>query len=366
VPVLTKFKDIASTFDPNDDSGSEESPAISIGTPAELISFANGVNDGSVAANSKVKLTADIDLNKGWTASATAPTNVWTPINGFTGTFDGDGHTISGIYVATVSGIAGTGMFTNLNGGTIENLVIQNSYINGTTTAGTGALVGCGYGTITNVAVNAKFASAQRKTGGIIGLITGATTISNCWNASDITTAQYEVGGIMGGIDAAVNTNANEITIEHCLNTGDLTSTRDGNAFMGGIAGQGNASSNGGTGMLTITDSMNAGVIRGTVQEKYMGAFVGNAGKETGSVTINNCCAVIQYNEDDTVIGKTNTYIGAYQSKATIAGCVAASQADVLGNLATTNTTLDFTTYWTTRDGKVPVLTTFKDIANME
>ena len=50
-------------------------------------------------AGKTVKLVADIDLNPGWDASSkTAPTNVWTTMFRFDGIFDGQGHTISGLY----------------------------------------------------------------------------------------------------------------------------------------------------------------------------------------------------------------------------------------------------------------------------
>ena len=77
-----------------------------IGTASELIWFADAVNSGSQSI--KGKLTADIQLN---TAGSTA--NKWTPIgtqeSPFRGTFDGDGHTVSGVYVD--SGIDCAGFF---------------------------------------------------------------------------------------------------------------------------------------------------------------------------------------------------------------------------------------------------------------
>ena len=93
-----------------------------------------------------IKLMANIDLNPGWDASteydttaktvtklATAPTNVWTAIPVFKGTFEGNGRTISGIYTYTdfavpASSIKTCGGFVNeLIGGEVKNLIVKNS-----------------------------------------------------------------------------------------------------------------------------------------------------------------------------------------------------------------------------------------------
>lgn len=88
-----------------------------------------------------LRLTADIDLNPNWSAEVTigdsivfpeAPANIWTPISIFKGTFDGNCHILSGLYVTnTVSGNAGAygGLFNTLDGGTVKNLAIVNSFI---------------------------------------------------------------------------------------------------------------------------------------------------------------------------------------------------------------------------------------------
>lgn len=75
-----------------------------IGTASELIWFADAVNSGSQSI--KGKLTADIQLN-----ASGSTQNEWTPIGSqsspFTGSFDGDGHTVSGVYVNSGSDCAG-------------------------------------------------------------------------------------------------------------------------------------------------------------------------------------------------------------------------------------------------------------------
>ena len=81
----------------------ETKTTLVINDAADLLAFSQQLNAGANTFSGKtVELAADIDLNPGWTASATAPTNIWgykdVGAAGFWGTFDGKGHTISGIY----------------------------------------------------------------------------------------------------------------------------------------------------------------------------------------------------------------------------------------------------------------------------
>ena len=69
-------------------------------TEGDLYGFQRLSAQGERFADETVYLATDIDLNPSWTASAIAPTNTWTPVLNFTGTFDGGGRTIKGIYVS--------------------------------------------------------------------------------------------------------------------------------------------------------------------------------------------------------------------------------------------------------------------------
>ena len=103
---------------------------VSIGTAAQLIDFANRVNTGETTLNGV--LTADIELNKAindddttnWSHwGETSPPDglvPWTPIGNFpqsyTGSFDGAGHTVSGIYINAPS-VTYQGLFGNVKSG---------------------------------------------------------------------------------------------------------------------------------------------------------------------------------------------------------------------------------------------------------
>ena len=85
-------------------NGTAEDP-YQIADGAQLAKLAQDVNGGNNYAGTYFVLTADIVLNntEGWESwESTAPANSWTPIgsdaNPFTGTLDGDGHSVSGIY----------------------------------------------------------------------------------------------------------------------------------------------------------------------------------------------------------------------------------------------------------------------------
>ena len=101
----------------------------------ELRLFASMVNGGQTSINGR--LTADIMLNdiSNWESwETTAPTNSWTPIgsdaNQFTGTLDGDGHSVSGIYINSTADYQGlVGCLGS--GGALQNLGVKASYIKG-------------------------------------------------------------------------------------------------------------------------------------------------------------------------------------------------------------------------------------------
>ena len=162
--------------------------------------FAEKVNAGDTAINGK--LTADIDINPGYTFAAdgtysggTSP-RAWSPIGAYpkpyTGEFDGAGHTVSGIFISSAAG--NVGIF-GLSSGTIKNIKIMNSYFSGASNVGSvcgynkGFISGC-YNTGT---VNGKNGTI----GGICGQFTGGT-ITNCYNTGIVSGTSNYVGGVCG------------------------------------------------------------------------------------------------------------------------------------------------------------------------
>ena len=164
-------------------------------------------------------------------ANDVALTGTWKPVgNGvsavkdfFAGTFDGCGHTISGLNVQ--SSTANQGLFAAINKATIRNLNVS-----GTVSCGTknyiGGIVGkVQAGTIENCSFSGSVTGGGH-TGGIAGgLNSNDVTISGCVNAADVTGTT--AGGILGHWK-------NTAAIRDCYNTGSVT----GSAKAGGIVGQ--------------------------------------------------------------------------------------------------------------------------------
>ena len=193
------------------------------------------MNGGNTAACAV--LTADITL---------IDTN-WTPIgndsNQYKGTFDGDGHTITGLKVDIQSdNTIYAGLFGCLGaGGTIKNVSLEDSKI---TCSGNRVYAGgvCGFndGTIENCYNTGDVSGASTSTfnpvnaGGVCGWNTG--TIQNCYNTGEVSSAStstfnpVNAGGVCGD-------NAGG-TIQNCYNTGDVSGTGTssyGYVYAGGV-----------------------------------------------------------------------------------------------------------------------------------
>ncbi len=272
--------------------GSPENP-YQIADAADLKAFRDLVNGGDSDAWAVLK--ADIDLNPGITFTATgAPEGTtpesWTPIGDYdyyedgvqyTGTFDGGGHTISGLYINDSSAI-GQGLFSYVgSGGTVENVGVENSYISARNSVGgvvgynegivqnsynTGAVIGGDNACVGGVVgdndgvvqdsynTGAVTGGGSARMGGVVGISYG--TIQNCYNTGTVTGSHYvNVGGVVGD---------NSGTLQTSYNAGQVIG--GDNAFVGGVAG-----SNYGT----IQASYNAGEVTGG---NFLGSITGIGG----------------------------------------------------------------------------------------
>ncbi|MGN0106817.1 MAG: fibronectin type III domain-containing protein, partial [Hominilimicola sp.] len=212
------------------ENGTETDPFL-ISTAEELRQFAAYVNSGFTFSGYYFKMTADIDLNPGKTITAdSTDAVVWTsigyfndgsnPSNQFKGIFDGDNHTVSGVYNKGYDSYCG-GLFGYIGeNGLVKNITLKNSYIRNNVF---GDIATYNYGTIENCHVNHDVYTNQgMDTGGVI--LTNYGTIRNCSNQAD----KILVGLGMGGIVCN-----NYGLIENCYNKGEL---RDDDSGVGGIA----------------------------------------------------------------------------------------------------------------------------------
>ena len=206
-------------------------------------------------------LTADIDLTG----------KDWTPIgtdydNSYTGTFDGGGHTITGLTVTTNDQYAGLfgylGNFGN-GGSTVKNVVMEGIQITCNHRLGyAGGVAGYSWGTIENCSVSGSV-SGTVSVGGVVGIqrdhsITGCSssaTVKGTLNVGGVAgqtifgatlTACYATGNVIIEIDPRQNISGgglvgfnDGISLLACYATGNVTSTGSGtgNVHIGGFLG---------------------------------------------------------------------------------------------------------------------------------
>ncbi|MGN0114368.1 MAG: GLUG motif-containing protein, partial [Acutalibacteraceae bacterium] len=169
-----------------------------ISNAAELASFAAAVNGGNIEINAI--LTADITVNEG-VLDADGNLNsgefdTWTPIgdydNPYNGTFDGQNHTISGLYF-NASNVSNIGLFGYVGEyGTVCNVGVVESYFNGE--YGIGGVCTSNEGTVTNCFVRGTL-SGGSDVGGLCSWNDG--TVSNCYAVVTVS-AEYYCGALCG------------------------------------------------------------------------------------------------------------------------------------------------------------------------
>ena len=190
-------------------------------------------------------LTKDIDLSEFCHAKdGTTYTDElsWTPINWYQGTFDGNGKTISNLYINATSNY--TGFFGYAYVGSIKNITFDNARVKNTGGYNFGILVGnAGSCIIENIKTLANCSvEGENYVGGIAGVANG--NISNCENRATVKGIRY-----LGGVVAAYSGNS----ITSCANYGVVTGSGES---VGGIAGYFNSG--------TIQNSANYGDVTGT------------------------------------------------------------------------------------------------------
>lgn len=196
-----------------------------IGNAGQFYWFAEKVNGGDTAVNGA--LTQDIVLGGG-----ESDPRRWTPIGSgkiYTGSFNGAGHTVSGLYIDTTE--HRQGLFGQCNG-TITNMTVTGTMNSSGDSAG-GICGNLGLkGSISNCANGVQVTSTGNYTGGIVGYNYG--TILNCYNTAKIEGALY-AGGICGFNNISYDKSAWG-TITNCYNTGTATSSTD-SYYASGICG---------------------------------------------------------------------------------------------------------------------------------
>ena len=276
----------------------------------DLVSFVNSLGDYDYDGQT-VNVTADITVNSGWTANDGNKTATAAPAvaldttvatNAFKGTLNGNGHTVSGLYIngvallptienATVKNITFDNCYTNRAGdaaivaGTLTadksaefiNVTVSNSKIvNGTTNAKIGAILAISkpsaagnYASDTTVttcvmtdcsSIDNLIVSGAKTSliGGLMGYSEkGAATFTRCYNSSELYTVitaanmannGYKAGGILG---YAGGNSTWVMKFVSCVNEGAVTAS----SIAGGIFGDGGSAS------ATLESCVNTGAI---------------------------------------------------------------------------------------------------------
>lgn len=354
-------------------NGTQESP-YQIEDAKDLIEFARRVNDNDPINEKEGELNAWAELKKDIDLENTS----WTPIaynyeHPYSGTFDGNNHTISGLSINNSSTNYGYfGLFGAVGeGGTVTNLTVEGSItVNSGSNVRAGGVVASNDGDVSNctsevaITVEANIAYI----GGIIG--SNAGNVSNCTNKTDITATANTayIGGVIGfnggSLTNCSNSGAVEGTgqtangayvggivgsnshteivmgsVENCYNTGTVTATGS-NAVAGGVAG---------INLKTVSSCYNTGTVTGTttaggvVGENIYGTSPGTPGTVTSCYNIGKVTApsegatiggVVGANSNGTINGTVN---GCYYLN-TVAGSAIGDSSGTSENVASKTT----------------------------
>lgn len=227
--VVGKVYKISSyaTYSDVSDEATAGQKTFSISTESELNKIAewtsgsgNSFNDITLVLEKDIALSCDKD----------DITTHFTPIginSSFAGTFDGNGHKISNLYVDRAGK---AGLFASVYGASIKNLTVEGTVVgssyDGSDSTGVGGIVGYSFSQIVieNCVSNVNVSSHCENTGGICGNVNDAdSVIRNCVNIGDIESDSDKTGGISGNPDIVYN----------CANFGAVS----GKSNVAGIAG---------------------------------------------------------------------------------------------------------------------------------
>lgn len=270
-------------------AGTESDPYL-IENASQLAAFRDAVNAGDDYDGKYVALGADIDLESAeWTpigAGTRKSSGIAEGSTPFAGTFDGAGHVISGLKIASTQGADfAIGLFGILDGATVKNLTVADAEVTVPQSELAGILCGmmANDATASGVSVSGSV-SGKAGVGGIAGRMTLSGTIENCENSASVTAAGGvgNAGGIVGA--AYYTTPIGRMAITGCRNSGSISGTD----CIGGIAG---------LSATFVSNCENSGAIAGTSysvggivgEQKNYGAVSGCT--NSGAVSTSNASA---------------------------------------------------------------------------
>jgi hypothetical protein len=220
----------------------------------------------------------------------------WTPIGNattaFTGSYDGNGHTIDGIHIASTTSTGYLGFFGCLSGATIANLNFTTMNINGYDYVGGLAGSATGANTITNISVSGVvrgYATGLQNdmgVGGIIGILNGSGSVLSGLHFSGSVYGNARIGGLIGWTKEG-------ITLTDSYSEGVLSlSPTDGARFIGGITSVVESSTGATMTIPTVFDRVySTCIINGNVSSGNTGDVGGLVGIMNHGAILRNCYA---------------------------------------------------------------------------
>ena len=249
VSLLAAAKDLGYTI--------ESDGSYTVTSADGLMNVAELVNGGKSDIN--ITLDTDIDLTgKGWTPIGTDYDN------SYKGTFDGGGHTITGLTFTTNDEYAG--LFGYLNrAGTVKNVVMEGVQITSNQIYGgsIGGVVGSSWGTIENCSVSGSV-SGTVYVGGVVGVQIGGS-ITGCSSSATVK-GTVDVGGVAGQTNSSA-------TLTACYATGNVIIEMDPKK---NIAGGSLVGMNAGSSLLACYATGNVTSTGSSTGQVHIGGFLGN------------------------------------------------------------------------------------------
>lgn len=304
---------------PSKGDGKVDNPYI-ITKAEELAWFRDQVNSGNNKICAKIADNVEVIDLKDFCHASDASKNIieeksWMPIGNrniikFRGTFDGNGKTITNLYInASQTSQNNMGLFGYTNQSTIKNLTFENANVTNTQ-SNTGILVGkAGYGsTLQNIKISntCQIKGGNDFTGGIAGYLDGnayncvnyatvqgtedvgglfgfysrdGNSMTACANYGNVTASSYTAGGLVGYFESGA--------IKDCANYGDITGTSNVGNLIGN-AQSCNLNNVLGTGNVTATsDTERAGLLVGHINNSSSTASGILAYNSSAKLTIN-------------------------------------------------------------------------------
>ena len=281
------------------DVDEEEAYAAAFPTPQTALGCADTDTDGDPGPCTGYELAADLDFDDAASYAADTTNDDWSdpdesgegwaPIgdssNRFETTFDGNGHTISNLFINRAGGLQG--LFATIgNSGEVRGLRLVGVSVasTGSSNIEVGGLAGWSTGLVTRSSVSGTVSGEGNEVGGLVGANHG--TVSYSHSSATVTGAAQDVGGLVGKVHAAGRVIAGYATgpVSGAQSLGGLVGRNEGTIIAGyahgsvtGTTAPGiNAGGLVGWNQGTVNAGYATGLVRGRIAPDRIAGLVGN------------------------------------------------------------------------------------------